>query len=231
MVLFSLLHRFVDTAGGHDGLTHAVHNLLVGGKEQKGDENGRPVRGTLRREAVVKVSREKGKLPLGAYVRYRVRYFCDGAVLGSREFVEGMFFCSGPGTQRRRSGPSRDPVEGSNPLVDVAAMADVMQVDGPWCHVELIKNPVIPNAQSELRPSNQPPVREALEPHAHLVHFALDGSAASGGRRPNERLKVADQICSAAATEGQGWREVNSPAAISWRDWSRWRLTSSVNSS
>jgi putative transposase len=49
------------------------------------------VRGALRREAVVKVLRDKGKLPLGAYMRCRVRYFCDGLVLGSKEFVEGMF--------------------------------------------------------------------------------------------------------------------------------------------
>ena len=32
-----------------------------------------------------------GKLPLGTYLRCRVRYFCDGAMFGSKEFVEGMF--------------------------------------------------------------------------------------------------------------------------------------------
>jgi hypothetical protein len=49
------------------------------------------VRGALKREEVVKVLRAKGKLPLGSYVRCRVRYFCDGAVFGSKEFVEEMF--------------------------------------------------------------------------------------------------------------------------------------------
>jgi hypothetical protein len=33
--------------------------------------------------------RDKGKLPLGSYLRSRVRHFCDGAVLGGKEFVEG----------------------------------------------------------------------------------------------------------------------------------------------
>ncbi|MCC7373636.1 MAG: hypothetical protein IT581_03200, partial [Verrucomicrobiales bacterium] len=32
-----------------------------------------------------------GRLPLGAYLRCRVRYFMDGAVLGGKEFVEKMF--------------------------------------------------------------------------------------------------------------------------------------------
>ena len=40
---------------------------------------------------MLEVLRAKGRLGLGAYVRCRVRYFCDGAVLGSREFVEGVF--------------------------------------------------------------------------------------------------------------------------------------------
>jgi hypothetical protein len=64
---------------------------LEGSEEREAvDESGRPVRGALRREAVVKVLREKGKLPLEAYARCRVRYCCDGAILGSKEFVEGM---------------------------------------------------------------------------------------------------------------------------------------------
>jgi hypothetical protein len=38
-------------------------------------QDGRPVRGALRREEVLKVLRAKGKLPLGTYLRCRVRYF------------------------------------------------------------------------------------------------------------------------------------------------------------
>ena len=33
----------------------------------------------------------KGKLPLNEILRCRVRYFTDGAILGSREFVEDAF--------------------------------------------------------------------------------------------------------------------------------------------
>ena len=65
-------------------------------------------RGALRREEVLKVLREKGKLPLGAYLRCRVRYFCDGAIFGSREFVEGMFRKRrGWFGERRKSGARR----------------------------------------------------------------------------------------------------------------------------
>ena len=49
------------------------------------------MRGALPAEEVAKVLAAKGRLPLGEYVRCRVRYFCDGAVFGGREFVEGMF--------------------------------------------------------------------------------------------------------------------------------------------
>ena len=81
--------------------------LYLEGSEEReaADESGRPGRGALRREAVVKVLKAKGKLPLGAYLRCRVRYFCDGAVVGSREFVEGMFRARrGWFGERRKSG-------------------------------------------------------------------------------------------------------------------------------
>ena len=66
------------------------------------NEEGRPVRGALPREAVLEVLARKGRLPLGEYLRCRVRYFCDGAVWGSREFVEEVF-----GVYRTRFGPKR----------------------------------------------------------------------------------------------------------------------------
>ena len=54
-------------------------------------EDGKPVRGALKREDVLKVLRKKGRLALADYLKCRVRYFCDGTVFGGREFVEGMF--------------------------------------------------------------------------------------------------------------------------------------------
>jgi hypothetical protein len=63
-----------------------------GREEREGlDEEGRRVRGALGRAEVLAVLGAKGRLPLGGYLRCRVRYFCDGAVLGSREWVEGVF--------------------------------------------------------------------------------------------------------------------------------------------
>jgi REP element-mobilizing transposase RayT len=63
------------------------------GSEEREDlgADGKPVRGVLKREDVLKVLRRKGKLPLADYLKCRVRYFCDGAVFGGREFVEGLF--------------------------------------------------------------------------------------------------------------------------------------------
>jgi hypothetical protein len=54
-------------------------------------EDGKKVRGALKHEEVLQVLKAKGRMGLGSYLRCRVRYFCDGAVLGSREFVEGVF--------------------------------------------------------------------------------------------------------------------------------------------
>lgn len=64
--------------------------------------DGEPVRGALAAEDVAKVLQAKGKLPLSEYLKCRVRYFCDGAVLGSQAFVEEQFH-----RFRHRFGPRR----------------------------------------------------------------------------------------------------------------------------
>jgi REP element-mobilizing transposase RayT len=66
------------------------------------NEEGRLVRGTLKHDEVLKVLSDKGRLPLGQYLHCRVRYFCDGAAFGSREFVNDLFR-----TYRDRFGPKR----------------------------------------------------------------------------------------------------------------------------
>ena len=71
---------------------YRVHLYHQGTEEREAlNEDGHLVRGALKREAVLKVLAARGRLPLGSYVRCRVRYFCDGAVLGSRGFVEELF--------------------------------------------------------------------------------------------------------------------------------------------
>jgi len=71
---------------------YRVHLYHQGTEEREAvDEAGRTVRGALGREAVLRVLGQKGRLPLGSYLRCRVRYFCDGVALGSRAFVEELF--------------------------------------------------------------------------------------------------------------------------------------------
>ncbi len=42
-------------------------------------------------EEVRATEAKHGAIPVHEYVRLRVRYFTDGAVLGTREFVDGIF--------------------------------------------------------------------------------------------------------------------------------------------
>ena len=77
--------------------------LFGQGEEKEGtDEQGRALRRGFRKEAVLKVIRAKGVVTPAEYVRCRVRYFADGAALGSREFVDGVF-----ASFRDRFGPTR----------------------------------------------------------------------------------------------------------------------------
>lgn len=66
--------------------------LYVEGSEQREatDEDGRTRRGALQRDEVLRVLAAGGRMSRREYLGCRVRYFCDGAVLGSREYVEGI---------------------------------------------------------------------------------------------------------------------------------------------
>jgi len=75
--------------------------------------DGRLLRGTLQRDAALGVLAAKGRLPLGDYMRCRVRYFCDGAAFGGQEFVESVFLA-----YRKRFGPRRK--DGARRLKGVA---------------------------------------------------------------------------------------------------------------
>ena len=66
-------------------------------------EDGSKSRGALPHHEVIKVLEDNGRLAMHDYVRCRVRYFCDGAVFGSREFVDGIFKA-----HRDRFGPKRE---------------------------------------------------------------------------------------------------------------------------
>jgi putative transposase len=65
-------------------------------------QDGQPVRAGFTVEQVQAVVKAKGRLPLAEYLRLRVRYFTDGAVLGSRNYVNEIFQA-----WRERFGPQR----------------------------------------------------------------------------------------------------------------------------
>jgi hypothetical protein len=64
--------------------------------------DGPAIRAGISPEKVRQVFAQKGKLGWGDYVRCRVRYFTDGAVIGSRGWVNQVFE-----DHRQRFGPKR----------------------------------------------------------------------------------------------------------------------------
>lgn len=72
----------------------ATHRLwLFGqGEEQEGTApDGGSARTRFSREAVLAVLAVRGKVSLPESLQLRVRYFAAGALLGTREYVDGMF--------------------------------------------------------------------------------------------------------------------------------------------
>ena len=69
---------------------------------------GREQDGSIAIEEFERVMKEGGKLPLATVLRCRVRYFSDGAVLGSRAFVETQLAVYRRYTQRRMHRAPRD---------------------------------------------------------------------------------------------------------------------------
>ena len=99
----------MDARDGVDGsLTAALATYRVWlfgqGEQNEGlDEQGQPLRRGIDPERVKAVIAAKGKLQIHDYARCRVRYFVDGAVFGTREFVEEIFH-----TYRDRFGANRE---------------------------------------------------------------------------------------------------------------------------
>ena len=87
--------------------------LYVSGEVQGIRENGQPERKGFSTEAVEAVIGQKGTLPLNELLRSRVRYFTDGAIIGSRVFVEDAF-----GRHRTNFGARRE--TGARPVKGVA---------------------------------------------------------------------------------------------------------------
>jgi hypothetical protein len=83
----------------------AEYRVWLYGQGEEEGRNGpgeRTVRLGIDPERVRQVVAAKGQMRVSEYVRCRVRYFVDGVVLGSREYVNGLF-----GAHRERFGPKR----------------------------------------------------------------------------------------------------------------------------
>ena len=110
---------------GVDEVLEKYRKLLFRqGEEREGtDEQGRPLRQGFDRERVLKVLAEGGALPRTEYLKLRIRYLVDGAVLGSREYVNSVFE-----RHRDRFGPRRTtgarPVRGLSGL-DLSCLRDL----------------------------------------------------------------------------------------------------------
>jgi putative transposase len=86
-------HRQAQEATSMKAALREYRMFLFGtGEENDGvDMQGRPLRRGVSPEKVAEVIKGKGRLPTQDYVRLRVRYFVDGAVIGTRAFVDGVF--------------------------------------------------------------------------------------------------------------------------------------------
>ncbi len=98
-------------------LTEYRQWLFRQGEEREGaDKQGRPLRKGFDRESLLKVLAEGGELPRTEYLRLRIRYMVDGAVLGSREYVDSVF-------QRNRDRFGARRTSGARPVRGVSGLA------------------------------------------------------------------------------------------------------------
>ncbi len=72
-------------------ISHKYRQMLYEMGEQVVGAKGAIKKCGFSREEVKKVVEEGGKLAMGDVLRCRVRYFTDGVVLGSREYVDEVF--------------------------------------------------------------------------------------------------------------------------------------------
>jgi len=86
-----LVMQSVEQATVWGQVNHLYRRMLYEQGEEVVSENGRIVRRGFKREEVEQVLKAGGRLALPDALRCRVRYFTDGVVLGSQEYVEKVF--------------------------------------------------------------------------------------------------------------------------------------------
>jgi putative transposase len=97
------------------GAAAAYRSLLHDeGRELKDAQNEKVIKPGVTTESARAVLSARGKLSPAELVRLRVRYFTDGVILGSKEFVEGIFE-----SQRELFSPKRK--EGALRIIESAA--------------------------------------------------------------------------------------------------------------
>lgn len=84
--------RRMSKAGRAQATLEKHRVLLYGRGEERGvGKDGRALKKGFNRTRARRVIARGGRLPASAYLRCRVRYFTDGAVVGSRGFVNEIF--------------------------------------------------------------------------------------------------------------------------------------------
>ena len=96
------LEEEVTTLSESDVLANYRKCLFEHGLERRAGDDGSPAKKGFSQEQVEKVLEEGGKLPLHQALLCRVRYFCDGVVIGSKAFVDDFF-----NANRSQFGPRR----------------------------------------------------------------------------------------------------------------------------
>ena len=81
-----LIHIWSDYGAKRDAVALRAHRMLIFGKHAS--KAGLPE--MTRQRALKVLDQEGGQLPKAVLLRCRVRYFTDGAILGSAEFVHGF---------------------------------------------------------------------------------------------------------------------------------------------
>jgi REP element-mobilizing transposase RayT len=107
--LMSIMRDGIDHENWKAACARYRQLLYVRGEERGVRENGEPVKAGFSEAVVAAVVDVKGKLPLNERLRSRIRYFTDGAIIGSRIFVEDAF-----GRHRGQFSEKRE--EGARPM-------------------------------------------------------------------------------------------------------------------
>ena len=95
--------RAIDLTGGEPTIAIVYSSIR---KARKWKPTRRKVSRAARdfpRKRSPRVEESKGAMPVPAMLRHKVRYFCDGAVLGTADFVNEVFT-----RERSRFGPNRE---------------------------------------------------------------------------------------------------------------------------